>query len=139
MSDSGSPGMNRGYRSNSHSNLNPGSFMSPMAAKNNALSDFSNNMMNVPQTQAKTQDRRFDRINPTQYSNLHDEPTQMGSFMQRRHKTPNEISSGGQNPNMMMPKSSSNIGAALKQQPRIQKYPGGGPRIGDGSPNYFRN
>lgn len=137
MSDSGAAGQGRQHRSNSHANLDPKSFLSPIAG-NNMATGFNNNGLNVPQSQAKTQDRRF-----APYDQYNSQPNQFNNYIQRRHKTPNELSSGivhqgAANMAMATPlKSSVNIGTTKskfsEQQNRIQKYPP------DGTPATFKN
>lgn len=122
MSDGGNAGHGRQYRSNSHTNLDPNSLLSPIApANNNMITGFNDNGLNMPQSQAKTQDRRFDRLGPAQFDqyNPGNQQNQYASFIQRRHKTPNELSSGTghQGASMMMAtpmKSSINITAKSK-------------------------
>lgn len=134
MSDSGGAGHGRPYRSNSHTNLDPKTFLSPIAGNNSITTGFNpNGGMSIPQSQAKTQDRRFDR-GPGQYEQYTAvaPPNHLNNFIQRRHKTPNELSSGiahqgASNLVMATPiKSSVNIGTAkskFSEQGRIQKYP----------------
>ena len=91
MSDSGSAGHGRQYRSNSHANLDQGAFMLPATANGNHPNGFNNGPgIGVAPNQAKTQDRRFER-GPIQYLDQYNsQPGQINNYNQRRHKTPNE-------------------------------------------------
>jgi hypothetical protein len=106
---------------------------------------YGNDPIAGPATQAKTQDRRFQGLGAAQlqpYAPV-GHTNQVPGFVQRRHKTPNELSSG-----MVHTGVASNIISAtpikggknvvplkVKLEPnRIQKYP-----QNEGSPPPFKN